>query len=454
MSSTDARSPAAASPAGLTAELARRAGATRFDALPGEVVELARQCLLDWLGVTLAGAGEPAVGILLDEVDEGPATVVGHRRGAGVLDAALVNGTGSHALDYDDVNQAMFGHPSVPIMAGLLAQAESVGARGADLVTAFVAGYELECSLGRALGVEHYRRGFHTTATAGTFGAAAACSRLMASAPSVLEQALGIAATQAAGLKSMFGTMCKPLHAGAASRAGLLAARLAARGFTSAPAAVETEQGFAATHSQSFEAARGLQEPAGGWHLLSNLFKYHAACFQTHSTIEGLRRMREREGIEVSDVAEVTVHADELQLGMCNIAEPVTGLQAKFSLRQTATFALAGLDTASADTYSEATVARPELIRLRSAVVVVPDGQPGPTRVDVVLRDGRRLSAAHDVSVPESDLALQRRRLEAKFAALATPVVGGDAAAALLEAVGRLEDLDDVRPLLALTRPA
>ncbi len=177
------------------------------------------------------------------------------------LAAALVNGSASHALDFDDVNMAMPGHPSVAILPGLLALAEERGASGAEILAAFVAGYELQCRLGRTIAPGHYDGlGFHATATVGSFGAAAACAHLLGLDAAATATALGIAATQAAGLKSMFGTMCKPLHAGKAASNGLLAAKLASRGFTSRADALECAQGFARTHSADFVPERAFTD--------------------------------------------------------------------------------------------------------------------------------------------------------------------------------------------------
>ncbi len=157
-------------------------------------------------------------------------TIMGHRGKLPVPSAAIVNGAASHALDFDDVNLAMPGHPSVAILPALLALAEERGSTGADVLTAFVAGYELQCRVGKTIAPGHYDGlGFHATATVGSFGAAAACAHLMGLDAEKFAIALGIAGTQAAGLKSMFGTMCKPLHAGKAAYHGYLAAKTAAR---------------------------------------------------------------------------------------------------------------------------------------------------------------------------------------------------------------------------------
>src|SRR5262249_8865640 len=240
----------------VTWELAERASAIRYEDLPDDIRTLTRQCLLDWLPVTLAGSREELSRILAEQAIEDcgkpAASLIGRSEKVSAQQAALVNGAASHALDYDDVNMAMNGHPTVPIVAALLALAEDSDRSGADFIAAFVAGYETECRIGALVLPDHYGRGFHATGTIGSFGAATACAHLLGLDAEKTATALGIAATQAAGLKSMFGTMCKPLHAGKAAQNGLLAALLAACGFTSRTDALECAQGFAATQSSDF----------------------------------------------------------------------------------------------------------------------------------------------------------------------------------------------------------
>ena len=236
----------------LTRVLAGKAAALDYDDLPPPARELVRQCVLDYLGVALAGAIDGLVRLLLDEMSEAggapQASVIGHEAWLPALSAALVNGVAAHALDYDDVNMAMPGHPSVAILPALLALAELRRSSGREVATAFVAGYETACRIGAALQPGHYNLGFHSTGTIGSFEAAAACARLLGLDAETTAIALGIAGTQAAGLKSQFGTMCKPFHAGKAAQCGLLAARLASRGFSSRTDIVECVQGFALAH--------------------------------------------------------------------------------------------------------------------------------------------------------------------------------------------------------------
>src|SRR5215471_13607488 len=342
--------------ANLTEFLAFRATNLRYDDIPEPARALAKQCVLDYLGVAIAGADDPLVRILLDELAEGggapQASIIGHQPRLPVLPAALVNGVAAHALDYDDVNMAMPGHPSVAILPGLLALAELMGSSGRDVITAFVAGYETACCIGAALRPGHYDLGFHSTGTIGAFGAAAACARLLGLDAETTAAALGIAGTQAAGLKSQFGTMCKPFHAGRAAQNGLLAARLAQRGFSSRTDIVECIQGFALTHGPDFTPDAALAAPQAGYHLAANLFKYHAACYLTHAPIECARRLREQHRLVPAMIDGVTVRLDASCDRVCNIPAPADGLQSKFSLRQTVAMALAGVDTASLGAYS------------------------------------------------------------------------------------------------------
>jgi len=443
---------------GLTRALVEQARALSFDDIPPTVRIWARQCILDYFGCALAGASDELVTILLAEMQEQGgrevATELGHSERLPAASAALVNGAASHALDFDDVNLAMPGHPSVAILPALLALAEERASSGADVLTAFVAGYELQCHIGRTIAPGHYDGlGFHATATVGSFGAAAACAHLLGLDTEPFAMALGIAATQAAGLKSMFGTMCKPLHAGKAAYHGLIAAKLAARGFTSRTDALECDQGFARTHSADFNPHRAFDTPPQGWWIVNNLFKYHASCYMTHAPIEAARKLREQHDIVADQVQQISVRAEEACDRICNIPAPVTGLEAKFSLRLTTAMGLAGVDTSRLSSYSREVAADPALIDLRDKVELdFRPGIPGTfAQVELLLRDGSRLTAEHDSGVPAADVTQQGERLEAKFAALVNPVLGPEKTARLIADIERLDALPQIRNLLETT---
>ncbi len=442
--------------ANLTEFLAFRATNLRYEDIPEPARALARQCILDYFGVAIAGADDPLVRMLLDELTEAggapQASIIGHGARLPASAAALVNGAAAHALDYDDVNMAMPGHPSVAILPALLALAELNGAAGRDVITAFVAGYETACRIGSALQPGHYNLGFHSTGTVGSFGAAAACARLSGFQTMATACALGIAGTQAAGLKSQFGTMCKPFHAGKAAQNGLLAARLAARGFTSRSDIVECVQGFAPTHGPDFAPEVARATPANAFHLFANLFKYHAACYLTHAPIECARRLRSEHPFQPEEIAEIALRLDASCERVCNIPAPVDGLQSKFSLRQTVAMALAGVDTASLGAYSVENAADPLLVALRGRITIDwQDSWPQTlSELDLELADGRRLTARHDAGVPAADIAEQGERLAMKFDSLVEPVLGAPRTRELRAMISRFEGLADIGSLTRL----
>jgi 2-methylcitrate dehydratase PrpD len=445
--------PTAVGPTGLTQHLVDEARFCRFEDLPEAVVRVAKHCMLDWLAVALAGAREPAARLLRDELVEpgttGPCTLL-DGSSAGAREAALINGTAGHALDFDDVVWVMTGHPTAPLLPAVLAMAELADASGRDLLTAFVAGFETESRIGAAVAPGHYDAGFHATATLGTFGAAAGSARLLGLDDDQWQHALGIAATTAAGLKSMFGSMSKPMHAGNAAAQGLLAARLARRGFTAAADSLERPQGFGPTHTATFAPSAGMTAFGAPWYVREVLFKFHAACFLTHSTIEGLLRLKETEHLTADDIHEVVLRVEPGHLAVCNIPEPRSGLEAKFSLRFTAAMALLTGRTDEA-AFTDEVVADPRFVALRDRVRV--EAEPGrphhETDVQVRTRDGRTLGVRVDMQrwAADDELDAQERRLVAKFHSLTGT---GQAAERLLQAVLRVEELSSVRELTRL----
>lgn len=442
---------------GVTTRLVAFARALDTGTLPAEVVEVARHCALDSLGCAIAGRDEPAATIVRDALGagDGPCTLIARSGGATPLDAALVNGTAAHALDYDDTHWALHGHASAPILPAVLALAEARDASGGDTVVAFVAGVQVACRVGAWLNPAHYDAGFHATGTLGTFGAAAGCARLLGLDETAFAHAIGLAAAQAAGLKSSFGTMAKPLQAGRAAANGVLSALLAERGFTAHPAALETHQGFAATHlaGGAVPDAASVAKAAERFAITDTLFKQHASCQLTHAAIECARSLRAEHGLDARAIERVEVLVAPGCLDVCNIAEPRTGLEGKFSLRATVAMALLGDDTADPAVFNDARMAAPDLRALIACTTV--KARPGAlTRasVRVQVAGGVVHEASRDSGTPERDLARQRARLEAKFTRLVAPVAGAARARDIAACVARLDALASVRELTALLR--
>lgn len=426
--------------------------AVTFHDLPPAVVTVAKCCVLDFLGVALAGSLEPLARILRTEVGEqgggGRATVVGQSGGAAPAFAALVNGATGHALDYDDTHLLLCGHPSVTVFPAVLATGEQLSVDGAQLLTAFVVGVEACCRIGAVVNPEHYAAGWHATGTLGTYGAAAACAHLLGLAPGPWQEAMGLAATQAAGLKSTFGTMAKPLNAGHAAMTGLLAARLANGGFTSTSQAAG--DGVAATHAA--EAARKRDD---AFSITDVLFKYHASCMLTHGAIEAVTALRRRNRLDTRNVATIEIRVPSAYLDVCNQQRPRTGLEGKFSLTVTAALALLGERTGDPSVFSDRTVQRPDVVAVRDRVRVVdaPEHALGVTTVTIATTGGQTHSATVDIDAPARDPREQWDRVRGKFHGLADPVIGADRARLLAECVAGLDEVRDVHELTELWQP-
>ncbi len=428
----------------LTTELARFATAP---VQAGETAQtVIRLSALDWLAVGRAGAGEPVARILRAQAEEERGAAQAHLFGGGMAPArmaALVNGATSHALDYDDTHFAHIGHPSVAVFPAALAVAELFGRSLPELLEAALIGAELSIRLGLWLGRDHYQRGFHQTATAGAFGAAAAAGRLAGLNAGQMAHALGLTATRAAGLKAQFGTMGKPYNAGLAAAAGVEAALLARRGLTSNPEALDGEQGFGATHSGAGDIGAATEGLGDQWLFESVSHKFHACCHGLHAALEAARDL----DLAARDVAAIHVRTHPRWMSVCNQPAPTTGLGAKFSYRTVLAMAAAGVDTARLGSYSDRVCADPRIVALRDRVTVQPDDTLAETaaQLEVTTRDGARLTARHDLLHPTS-LTERQTRLRAKAAAL----IGQDRAEAVwtrLHAGGRAAEF------AALLRP-
>jgi 2-methylcitrate dehydratase PrpD len=443
---------------GLTGQIAEWAAASGTPS-PRALV-WARHALLDWLGVTIAGAREPLSEMLRDELAQGggPCSLIGAGVGADMHSAALINGAAGHALDYDDVAREMEGHPTCPVAPAVLALAEYSGASGAAVLDALAVGIEVENALGLMTRGAHYAAGFHATGTIGSFGAAVACARLMGLGAGAMAAALGLAASQAAALKCNFGTMVKPLHAGKAAANGLMAARLAARGYSANRQAIEAPQGFMATQCPGFEATPFRPDPAAPYWIERTLFKYHAACYSTHAAIDAIGGLRREYGLSLADMAAMILTVAPRHLKVCDIPEPRTGLQMKFSLRHLAVLALDGVETGALATYSDANARDPRYAAARRKVTVAaePERDRMETRVGIALTNGQRLEAEADVGQPASDLPDQWQRLTRKFTALTAPVIGPENAAGIIARIDAFDQAgdqaDDIGALMALAR--
>ncbi len=439
--------------------MADRIAAIRFDGLPPEAVHWARIGVLDMVGVTLAGSAEPCARIAARvSASPGPALLFGTARRVTALDAAQVNGTASHALDFDDCSDSLGGHPSAPVLAALFALADMVPASGQDFLAAYVAGFEAETRLARAVNFHHYEKGWHPTATLGVFGAAAACAHLLGLEAKRTATALAIAASLASGIKANFGTMTKPLHVGQAARNGLYAALLAREGFTASDTAFEHEQGWFNVYNGAgtFFPERALANWAAPLDILvpGIAIKQYPCCGSTHPAIDVMIDLATTHGLTPEMVEHVDVWTHPRRLNHTNRPDPRSELDAKFSVQYVVARALQNRRVVLADFEDrahDAPAVRAIMARLQAAPHPRMDAASTEhfgAEVRVRLRDGRELSGQTDRPLgrgPTKPLPLPA--LEAKYLDCAGRVLDAGTARRGLETIWRLDELDSVAEL-------
>lgn len=448
-----------------TSRLAEFVAKSRWEDCPAAAGEAARRAILDCLGVMLAGSVEPAARIVQKVAEaEGGAplcTVVGAGRRTGAVWAALSNGTAAHALDFDDTNFAMLGHPSAPVLAAALAAAELALADGQALVHAFLLGFEVETSLAEVLNPPHYERGWHATCTLGTLGAAAAAARLLGLDAAQVRTALAVAASQASGLKENFGTMTKPFHAGHAARSGVLAALLAREGWTASEQAIEGPQGFLHVFGAGKIELDALAQLGAPWKILTSgvAVKPYPSCACTHSIIDGTLELRRTHGLRPEQVEDVTVGVNAMVPKILIHSAPRTGLEAKFSAEFAAAAALVE-GRAGIATFSDDKTQDPRIRALMKRVRMVVDPEiPGDferhvwTRVTLRLADGRALSIGPRPVPGHPSNPLPLEALRGKFAECAGVVLPPDRVDSVREMVESLDACPDLRSLTAILSP-
>jgi 2-methylcitrate dehydratase PrpD len=427
--------------------------------LPGPVRHEAKRALVNFLGCAIGASRHDTVSRALAALSPfaGPpqATLLGRSERLDCLHAALLNGMASHTFDFDDTHLKTIIHPSGPVAAALLALAEYLPVSGGAWIHAFALGVEVECRVGSAVYPSHYDVGWHITGTAGVFGAAAAAGRLLGLSEAQLVWALGIAATQASGLREMFGSMCKPLHPGLAARNGMVAALLARENFTSTTQGIEGRRGFANVLATERDYARitgGLGET---WELAANSYKPFACGIVVHPVIDACLQLRSEQRLDADRIEAIELTVHPLVLELTGKKTPRVGLEGKFSVFHSAAVAI--IDGAAGEAqYSDARVADPRVVALRARVVAVVDPALAEDAawVRISLKDGRMLErfVAHalgSLARPMSD-----RDLEDKFRALCAPILAAEAIERLLSACWQLEQSPDAGALARLSVPS
>ncbi|MES2185220.1 MAG: MmgE/PrpD family protein [Pseudomonadota bacterium] len=436
-----------------TQDFARFIAGLGFSDLPAPVVHAARRGVLDWIGCALAASRHPTLDRLIAVLQETgggtQATVLARQLRLSHIDAALVNGQMGHLLDYDDTHMGgVVLHASSPLLSALLSAAERAPVSGADLVLAYVCGFEAGVRVGQSAPA-HHAGGWHLTGTLGTFAAAAAVGRLVGLDAQQMTHALGIAGTQASGMQQNRGTMCKSFHAGRAGSNGLLAALLAQKGFDSSEEIVEGKRGFSRIYSATAAPHRMTEGLGSEWLIETNGYKPYACGVVLHPAIDAMIDLHRQPGLDLAQVESIALRVHPLVVSITGTAAPTTGLHSKFSIYHSAAVALVDGD-AGIRQYTDARATDPQVAALREKITVSTDDKLRRDQAcaTLVLCGGERreVQVAHasgTVDNPMSDAALQT-----KFLANATPAIGEARARQVCDTVWSLDKLADVRQLI------
>ncbi|MBU3631314.1 MmgE/PrpD family protein [Polynucleobacter sp. AP-Melu-500A-A1] len=414
-------------------------------AIAPEIYRIASHSLLDWIAVGRYAWKEPALQIPLDCcIEEGgnpQATLLsGHK--ASCSQAALLNGIASHIFDFDDVHLRSRVHPSVPLWSAILAEGELMNAPIEQLLRAFIVGVEMQSRLAFVIGEDHYKLGWHNTATLGAFGASAAVAYLKEMTASELATVLGICGTQAAGLRIAFGTMCKPLHAGKAALTGLNSAKYAAKGFNGPKNIFDTPGGIFALYANHSFPENVFDKPE---HLCIKdiIYKYNASCYGTQAPIEACKILMETALYNPSAINSVDVTIETQYLSVCCIPKPSTATEAKFSIKYMCALTLLGYSTTASSSFEADLLSNAKINKLMTKINILSNTSLPRANavVKITNRDGNSFSNTYNANSPESDLDHQEFKIRSKALSLLCESMSSVNANKLIDAVLINKDL-------------
>ena len=443
----------------VTQRLARFLVESHWGGIPKEVRHEAKRALLNWLGCALGGCHDPTVDTALAALREfaGPpqATVLGRRERLDILNAAIINAIGSNILDFDDTHLRTVIHPTVPVASALLALAEHTPVTGARFLHAFTLGVETECRIGIAVTPEHYDIGWHITATCGVFGAAAACGKLLNLDAQQMTWALGIAATQSAGLTAMLGSMAKTYNMGHAARNGLTAALLAQKGYTSSARGIEAPRGFAHVLSSRCDLTAIVNGLGASWELLQNAYKPYPCGIVVHPIIDACLQLRGQHAIPADAIERIELRVHPLAIKLTGNATPRDGLEAKLSVQHCAAAACI-FGAVGVKEFTDACANDPAVVALRARVAAAVDETIAADAADVVIvvKDGVRHHAFVAHALGSLERPLSDTDLENKFRALAASGYSSCDAYDVIELIWSFDNINDAAALARATVPS
>ena len=431
---------------------------SRLEDIPRDVRHEALRALVNYVGCALGGAPDEAVDIALRALSPffGPpgARILGRGERLDPLHASLMNGISSHVYDYDDTTPKNYSHPTSPVASALCAYASVNRVSGPDFVHAFIVGFEAESRVANAVYPAHYDVGWHITGTSGVFGAATAIGKLLGLSVQQMVWAIGLAATQAAGLREMFGSMGKAFHPGRSAQNGYAAALLAREGFTSGEHGIEGPRGFAAVTAATYDLSKVTARLGTDWDLRANTYKPYPCGIVNHPTIEAGIHLHDEFHPAPEQIAAVRLRVAPLVLDLCNQQNITKGLQGKFCVYHGAAVGLVR-GKAGLQEYTDAAVNDPAVKRVRERATAI--GDPAITedqaRVEIELTDGRTLSHFVEASIGNLARPLTDRQLDAKFRDQAVLALPSAQVENVLASCWRLDTLDDIGAFVTSTVP-
>jgi len=424
--------------------------------IPSDVMHLAKRCLMNYSGVALFATLDPAIDILLDllraEGCSPAATVIGSGFRTSAQNAALANGFLGHLEDYDDTHTTVI-HPSAPILPVALALSEQRTVSGRDLLGAFAVGVEVACRIGLVI-VAHFRDGaahWHITNTCGVLGAAAAAGRLLRLTQEQMIYAFAIAGTQACGVREVFGSMCKPFHAGKAAQNGVVAALLAQRGFTGTDGIFEGARGLVGVMATGHDINEATKDLGAGWELRQNGLKPYACGQANHGFIDAALALRKQPGVTPQTIKHIQGSVEQFAPALVRRRHPRSGLESKFCYYHSVAAALIDGQALPAQfTDERATDPAIESLRNRIDFDEDPSLPRRAVRVTLELNDGRTYTERVDHPTGTPGNPMSDTMVQEKFNGLASKVLGAEKAENAQRALWDVDKLSDVSELMPL----
>ena len=439
----------------ITESLARFVAETRLDKIPEQALHGAKRCLMDWLGVALAGSHHESVSILLDVLGRETipeSKVIGRDLRIDFLNSALVNAYMAHVLDYDDTHLYSFVHPSAPVWSPIMALLNRIPMSGMEALLAFVLGFEVETRIGMAMKPYMLQRGWHMTGMVGGIGASAAIGKLLNLNVEQQMHAFGITATYASGLGEVLGSMSKALHPGKAAQSGLFAALLAKKGFTGPANVFDAPRGFFNVHVglTGFDeiVLSGLGET---FEINRDSFKPYPSGVVTHPSIEAMIAIRNEHRVDPEEIDQIQLEVHPMALDVTGKRAPRTGLEGKFSVYHCV--AAACIDgTCGLDQLTDEKVQNRQITDLRGKIVAIRNDSfsNAEAKVTVSLKDGRRIEKHIPHASGTDHNPLSDKQLQTKYEQNARLVLGEKNIAKLSELIWNLDASGNIGEMLKL----